>query len=328
MIRALVKSALLPLALVTSAAGSISPQPAHAQARASIAQEEFPAPRGFTPGYRTIDGVNLHYVKGGSGPLVLLVHGFGQTWYEWREMMPELARTHTVIAVDLPGLGQSGPTRSYAGQDVASLLHRFAKSFSPTAPFDVVAHDIGIWNTYPMLVQNQADIRRVVFLEAPIPDEGLYGWPAFTSNGPSLAWHFSFFTLPAPLPERMLARNERAFLEDFILSRASNKTAFPARVLDAYARSWAKPQTMAASLAYYRALNETARRNRSLAANTLSMPVLAIGGGASMGDYLGEQLRRYASNVRSEVVPNCGHWMPEECAPALNSLVVNFLTAK
>ena len=243
-------------------------------------------------------------------------------------MMPELAKTHTVIAVDLPALGQSGPTKSYAGQDVAVLLHMFAKSFSPKAPFDLVAHDIGIWNTYPMVVQNQADIRRLVYMEAPIPDDGLYTWPAFTPKGASLAWHFSFFTLKAPVPETMIAGNERMFLEDFILTRAGNKQAFPANVLDAYARSWAKPQSLTASLEYYRALNETARRNTPLAATKLSMPVLAIGGGASMGAYEGEQLKKYATNVQAEVVPDCGHWMPEECAAPLNSLVVKFLTAK
>ena len=88
--------------------------------------EEFPVPNGFSAAFREVDGVDLHYVTGGSGPLVLLVHGFGQTWYEWHQLMPELARTNTVVAVDLPGLGQSGVPRSYIGQDVAEVLHHFA----------------------------------------------------------------------------------------------------------------------------------------------------------------------------------------------------------
>ena len=320
---ALFKLALLPLALSVAPLAGVAAQPI----RAAMA-EEFPSPTDFSPGYREINGVNLHYVKGGQGPLVLLVHGFGQTWYEWREMMPELAKTHTVIAVDLPAHGQSSPTKSYAGQDVAVLLHKFAKSFSPTAPFDLVAHDIGIWNTYPMVVQHQSDIRRLVYMEAPIPDEGLYGWPAFTPQGASLAWHLAFFSLKAPIPEKMLAGNERMFLEDFILTRAGNKDAFPATIIDKYAQSWAKPESLSASLEYYRALNTTAERNKPLLATKLSMPVLAIGGGNSMGAYQGEQLKKYASNVQSEVLPGCGHWLPEECAAPLNALVVTFLTAK
>ncbi|WP_233193700.1 alpha/beta fold hydrolase [Acidovorax sp. 59] len=326
MLSHLFKSAVFALALATTNVSVwASGTPAE---RVDSAREEFPAPAGFAPGFRSVDGVNLHYLKGGKGKLVLLVHGYGQTWYEWRYLMPELAKTHTVVAVDLPALGQSGSTKSYAGQDVAKQLHKFAKSFSPDAPFDLVAHDIGIWNTYPMVVQNQDDVRRVAFMEAPIPDEGLYGWPAFTDKGASLAWHFSFFNLTAPLPEKMLAGKERVFLEDFILTRAVNKKAFPPDVLDMYAKSWAKPASLTASLEYYRALNETAQRNKPLAATKLTMPVLAIGGGNSMGAYQGEQLRKYAVNVQSETIQGCGHWLPEECPNQLNSLVVNFLTAK
>ncbi len=322
----LFESAVFALALATTSVSISAPGSSAEQVQA--AREEFPAPAGFAPGYRSIDGVDLHYLKGGKGKLVLLVHGYGQTWYEWRYLMPELAKTHMVIAVDLPALGQSGGTKSYAGQDVAKLLHKFAKSFSPRAPFDLVAHDIGIWNTYPMVVQNQDDVRRLVYMEAPIPDEGLYEWPAFTDKGASLAWHFSFFNLAAPLPEAMLAGKEQAFLEDFILTRAGNKKAFPSDVLDMYARSWAKPASLTASLEYYRALNETARRNKPLAATKLTMPVLAIGGGNSMGAYQGEQLRKYAVNVQAETIQGCGHWLPEECPTQINSLVVNFLTAK
>ncbi|MFM0236106.1 alpha/beta fold hydrolase [Paraburkholderia sediminicola] len=81
----------------------------------TFAADKFPIPAGFTSQYQTIDGVRLHYVKGGNGPLVYLVHGFGQTWYEWHQLMPELAKTHTVVAPDLPGLGQVGRTQVLSG---------------------------------------------------------------------------------------------------------------------------------------------------------------------------------------------------------------------
>lgn len=124
-----------------------------------FAAEEFPLPPGFSSGYQAIDGVKLHYVKGGSVPLVYLVHGFGQTWYEWHQLMPLLAKTFTVVATDLPGLGQSSVPKSYRGTDVAPLLYKLAQQFSGGQKFDLVAHDIGIWNTYPMLVQHQDTIR-------------------------------------------------------------------------------------------------------------------------------------------------------------------------
>lgn len=296
----------------------------------AAAQEEFPAPAGFTPGFRNADGVSLHYLKGGQGPLVLLVHGFGQTWYEWHHLMPELAKDHTVVAVELPGLGQSGPAKSYAGQDIAPLLHTFAKGFSPDAPFDLVAHDIGIWNTYPMLVAHPKDIRRVVFMEAPIPDDGLYAYPAFTPQGESLVWHFSFFTAANDLARTLIAGKERFFLEYFIKVHATNTVVFTPKVLDLYAHSYAKPNAFDAAFAYYRALNETARRNKSLASPKLAMPILAIGGGGhgGFGEAQAEQVRRYASDVTGVSLPGCGHWLPEECATALNPLVTDFLARR
>ena len=121
-----------------------------------------------------------HYVVGGRGPWYFLCNGFGQTWYEWHQLMSLLGRDHTVIAPDLPGLGQSASSRSYVGQDVATLLYKLGKSFSPEAPFDLVAHDIGMSNTYPMVVAHQSDIRRLVYMEAPIPRHALSRWPAST----------------------------------------------------------------------------------------------------------------------------------------------------
>ena len=289
--------------------------------------EEFPLPPGFTGAYREINGVPMHYVTGGRGPLALLVHGFAQTWFEWSQLMPLLARTHTVVALDLPGLGLSGPPPSYAGQDVADILHSLARSFSPDAPFDLVAHDIGIWNTYPMAARHPAAMRRIVFMEAPIPDQGLYDYPAFTPHGESLVWHFSFFAAANHLAETLITGKERLFLEHFIRVHATNTDAFTPDLLDLYARSFAKPQSLNASFEYYRALNETARRNATLAETKLGMPVLAIGGGGhgGFGTAQAEQVRRYATQVEGVSLPGCGHWVPEESAGPLNQAVLDFL---
>lgn len=323
---------LLPALAVLTAIPAALPVQAQVPAASStaVSAPEFPVPQGFASAYKEVDGIRLHYVKGGSGPLVLLVHGFGQSWYEWHQLMPLLAKTNTVIAVDLPGLGQSLPPGSYAGQDVAETIYRFAKGFSPSAPFDLVAHDIGIWNTYPMAVRHQSDIRRLVYMEAPIPDDRLYTFPSFTPEGESLVWHFSFFAAGNRLAERLVTGNERFFLEHFIKEHATNKAAFTPALLDLYGRSYAKPQTLHASFEYYRALNETARRNKPLKATKLTMPVLAIGGGGhgGLGRLQGDQLKEYATDVQAEVLPNCGHWLPEECAATLNPLVTRFLSAR
>ncbi len=145
--------------------------------------------------------------------------------------MPLLALRLTVVAPDLPGSGLSEPPPSYAGQDVSDILYKLARTLSPGAKFDLVAHDIGIWNTYPMAVLHQADIRRIAYMEAPIPDRTLYEFPAFTPEGESLVWHFSLFTAGDNLAETLIAGHEGFFFEHFIIVHAVNRAAFtPARI--------------------------------------------------------------------------------------------------
>lgn len=297
----------------------------------ALAAEEFPVPAGFVSGYREINHVKLHYVKGGRGPLVLLVHGFGQSWYEWHQLMPLLARHFTVVAPDLPGLGESeAPQTSYAGQDVAEYIYGLAKSFSPRAKFNLVAHDIGIWNTYPMAVTHQTDIERLVYMEAPIPDQSIYTFPAFTPKGEGLVWHFSFFSATDQLPETLLKGHELFFLTHFIKTHAANKAVFTPELLAMYGRSYAKPGTMYASCEYYRALNETVRRNAPLASIKLQMPVLILGGGGhgGLGEFEVKQIKSYADHVESHILPNGGHWLPEECPTEVNQFVEEFLNRK
>lgn len=292
-----------------------------------FAANTFPVPAGFTSEYKVIDGVRMHYVKGGQGPLVYLVHGFGQTWYEWHHLMPELARNYTVVAPDLPGLGDSEVPPSYRATDVAPLLYKLAMQFSGGKPFDLVSHDIGNWNTYPFVVTHENNLRRVVFMEAPIPDDTLYAFPAFTPQGESLVWHFSFFTAKNNLAETLIAGKERLFFEHFIKEHATNTSVFTPQLLDLYANAYAKPHSLHAAFAYYHVLNQGVEDNKRLSQSKISLPVLAIGGGGhgGMGELQVNQIRHFATNVTGKVLPGCGHWLPEECSFALNSAVITFL---
>jgi pimeloyl-ACP methyl ester carboxylesterase len=308
------------LALLALAAATVVPL----RARAA---DEFPVPEGFTSAYETIDGIPLHYVKGGTGSLVYLVHGFGQSWYEWHQLMPELAKHHTVVAVDLPGLGQSGAPTSYRATDVSPLLYGLALKMSGGKPFDLVAHDIGIWNTYPMLVQHQDRIRRAIYMEAPIPDDSIYTFPAYTPKGESLVWHFSFFDAGNQLAETLISGKERFFFEHFIKIHATNTAAFTPELLDLYGKSYAKPLSLHAAFEYYRVLNQGVADNRRLSTRKIDVPMLAIGGGGNggLGDYEEKVVRRYATHVTGKVLPGCGHWLPEECPALLNAAVIGFL---
>lgn len=295
----------------------------------AMAGVDFPIPAGFASEYRDVDGVRMHYVRGGHGPLVFLVHGFGQTWYKWHDLMPLLAKSFTVMAADLPGLGDSGaPKTSYTGQDVSVYLYKLAKAFSQDAKFDLVAHDIGIWNTYPMLANHPEDIGRVVYIEAPIPDPSLYDYPAFSPKGESLVWHFSFFAARGGLAETLVHGREAFFWEHFMGIHASPRETITPALVGMYARNVAKPGRLHASFEYYVQLNDTIRLNEPLLATKLAMPILAIGGGDSFGDAEGAQIGKYASNVEAKVLPGCEHWLPEECGASANAQILEFLQRK
>lgn len=291
------------------------------------AQEEFPVPAGFKSEYQVVDGTKIHYVKGGKGPLVYLVHGFGQSWYEWHQLMQELSKKYTVVAPDLPGLGQSGVPSSFIAKDIAALLYKLAKSHSMGEKFDLIAHDIGIWNTYPMLVENQKNIRSVIYMEAPIPDERIYDFPAFTPQGESLVWHFSFFSAKNRLAENLITGKEGLFFEHFIKEHAARPQVFTRELLDLYTKSYSKPQSLNAAFEYYRVLNGNVEDNKLLSKTKITIPVMAIGGGAKggMGEFQGNQMRKYATNVVALVIPGTGHWIPEEAPQELKSAVLGFL---
>lgn len=149
---------------------------------------ELLVPAGFESKFKEVNGVRLHYVVGGEGPLLLMVHGFAQSWYEWHQLMPKLSEEYQVVAMDLPGLGMSEPLKSsYTGHDVSLYIYSLAKAFSPREKFNVIAHDIGGWVTYPMLAQHQSDIDKVALLETIVPSDLIYTFPAYTPQGESTA---------------------------------------------------------------------------------------------------------------------------------------------
>ncbi|MDH5934107.1 alpha/beta fold hydrolase [Vibrio sp. 10N.237.312.C02] len=299
----------------------------------SQANSEFPIPAGFESSFKEINGVKLHYVEGGSGPLVLMVHGYGQTWYEWHQLMPKLAKEHRVVAVDMPGLGQSEPLDStYSGLDVYPYLHGLAKSFSPDEPFDVVAHDTGVWMTYPMIAQHQDDISKVIYFDSIIPDDTIYTFPSFTPEGEASTWHWSFYTAENNFAENIIEGKEKLFLSHIIKKHATNKEVFTDELLDLYAKSYAKPETLHAAFEYYRSFTTSAEQNKAIVKDhKLKMPVLVIPGdsnGGGLGDAFLNQVKKYGDNVQGETIQGCGHWLPEECPATVEPLVIDFLNKK
>src|SRR5437764_4698835 len=162
-------------------------------------------PADFTETTALANGVTINYVRGGAGPTLVLLHGYPQTWYMWRKVLPELAEHFTVIAPDLRGAGGSdAPTDGYTKSSLAEDIHDLLVGLGLAEQVSVVGHDIGTMVAYAYAAAHRDSTSRLVLIEAPLADETLYQLPSLTAHGPGLR-NFGFFTLQTGLPERMLA---------------------------------------------------------------------------------------------------------------------------
>src|SRR3954453_11432612 len=177
-----------------------------AQSQSPYPQSQPPA--GFQSKYAEVNGFRMHYVQGGKGSPVVMIHGFPEEWSEWRQEMGPLSKTHTVIAVDLRGAGESQVTESgYDAAQLAKDVHQLLKQLGLNNGVQVVAHDIGMWVAYGYAAQFRSEVRSMAVMEAPIPDKSIYSYPALNADPSKPApWHFGLFQLP--LAERLMAGHE------------------------------------------------------------------------------------------------------------------------
>lgn len=256
-----------------------------------------------------LDGVTLHYVVSGRGPAIVLLHGWPQTWYEWRHIIPALAEHYTVIAPDLRGLGDSSrPETGYDKKTVASDIWQLVNGKLGHERFFAVGHDWGGPTAYALAAAHPEAVTRLAILDVVIPGDG----GDFSQGG--RRWHHQFHLTP-DLPESLTEGRERLYLSWFYRTFGYRPDAIDDADIDEYLRTYTQPGAMRAGFAYYRALPQDAADNRANAERLkLPMPVLALGGagGRGRGREPEDSLRRLALNVQGEVVAECGHWMPEE----------------
>lgn len=256
-------------------------------------------------------GLRFHLVEGGVGDPVVLIAGFPQSWYAWRRVMPLLARHHRVIAIDLPGQGDSDkPVDGYDTRTTGERIHALLKVLGHDRYF-IGAHDIGAWVAYPYAARHGDEVRRLVLLDANIPgvtlrptvDVGPDNWKN---------WHFFFHPVP-DLPEALLTGRERLYIEWFFHRKTANPAAtFSVADIDEYERVYRMTGNLRGALAYYRAVFEDIRQNQELADVRLRTPILALGGDVGMSPNIFEAMKPLGENVQGGVIADCGHYMPEE----------------
>jgi pimeloyl-ACP methyl ester carboxylesterase len=280
------------------------------------------APASSTVQSRTaeVGGLAVHYLTAGKGPALILLHGYAETSRMWRPIIPLLAERFTVIAPDLPGIGDSGiPSSGLDMKSAATTIHALAASLG-IARASVVGHDIGLMVAYAYAAQYPSEVSKLVLMDAFLP--GVAGWEAIYDN-PGL-WHFRFH---GPTPDALVKGRERTYFDYYWNDFAANKDrSLPQADREAYTAAYSRPGRMVAGWAYFAAFPQTATDFARLSASRLTMPILSIGGEKSLGKELGEQVKRVGTNVTVIVLKDAGHWILEEQPKQTTDALLNFLS--
>jgi len=266
-----------------------------------------------------IDNLELHYLTAGHGPTVILLHGFAETSRMWRPIIPLLAEKFTVIAPDLPGIGDSGiPADRIDMLSSATRIHALVRSLG-VEKARVVGHDIGLMVAYAYAAQFPRETEKLVVMDAFLP--GVPGWEPIY-NSPNV-WHFRF---NGEYPEALVKGRERIYFEYFWNVFAADKTrSVPEADRKAYTEAYSKPGRMRAAWAYFASWPHLAKDFAQLSQTKLNMPVLSIGGDKSLGNELAQQMKLVADNVTVVVLKDTGHWILEERPKETTDALVNFL---
>ncbi|MEN3287388.1 MAG: hypothetical protein V7634_1688 [Bradyrhizobium sp.] len=249
------------------------------------------------------------YVRvGGTGPAVVLLHGFGDTGDMWVPLADALAKDHTVIVPDLRGMGlsshpEAGFEKVAQARDLAAILDKLG-----VQQVALVTHDIGNMVGYAFAAQYPSRTTRWAVIDAPLP--GLGRWDELFKN--PKVWHFNF---RGPDVERLVAGRERILLDRFYNELSANPAGIDEATREHYAALYARPGAIHNALGgQFAAFAQDAIDNQKLLAEKgkLTMPVLAIGGDQSFGAQLASEVGFAANDVRGAVIKNSGHWIMEE----------------
>jgi len=272
-----------------------------------------------------VNGIQIHYVIGGKGDPLVLLHGWPETWYAWRHVMPALAKNYTVIAPDLRGLGDSSkPITGYDGKTVAEDIHQLIGKLGFKTIF-LVGHDIGTQVAYSYAAAHPTQVKKLAVMELTIP--------GFAPPGRMPLWWATFHQTP-DIPEALVEGKEIMYLSWFYHNLANNPAAITQADINEYVSHYSAPGGMRAGFEHYRAFPRDAIQNQNYSKTKLTMPVLALGGGyiPTFGGNITMPTIIYgmkilAQNVQDITVPNSGHFIPEEQPKFVIDQLIKFFAA-
>jgi pimeloyl-ACP methyl ester carboxylesterase len=316
------------LALVLLLAAACATPPADVPEHAAATQHDPAFARTFRHEFADVDGVRMHYVTGGEGTPVVLLHGWPQTWYGWWQVMPALAEHHTVYAVDLPGLGDStGTPTSYDKATLARYVHSLMTRLG-VRDANVVGHDLGAAVAFQYAAQFPADTARLGYLDLPLP-----GPAVDAATYRSLSWHIAFHTQPR-VPEAVVGDDVRDYLALFYpqvsfggsaFGGTADRSPFTDAEVDEYARTYRKPSALSGGFELYRTLDRDVRD--TTAAAPVATPALLLTAQGQADAIRGTAATRMTNIVRAVDVPRAGHWLVEENPEFVTAELLRFLTS-
>jgi pimeloyl-ACP methyl ester carboxylesterase len=264
-----------------------------------------------------VNDIRLHYVRAGNGPPVVLLHGWPQTWYMWRKVIPVLAEHYTVIAPDLRGFGESSkPIDGYDKVTVAEDIYQLVQSLGFEKIF-LVGHDMGGPTAYAYASAHPEDVSRLVILDVALTideDESAQYYKRL--------FHLSFHAEP-DIAVALVSGRERTYLTHFYRN-CYNPGAFTHEDIDEYIAAFSAPGAMRASMAHYGAAPIDIKQRQEMAKTKLEMPVLALGGSMSFRKGVLHSCKKVANDVRGGIIEGAAHWVAEEQPEELNRQLLAF----
>jgi len=278
--------------------------------------QEVLLPPGIEENAAEVNGQKIHYLKAGTGPALVLVHGYPESSLTWRKIMPELATKFTVIAPDTRGTGQSSVADAFSLENVAEDVFELVKSLGLTKVC-LVGQDFGVQVVSAYASKHRDDVSALVVIESPLSGFGLED--LFASF-----WHFGF--LASPFSELLITGKEKEFFSAFAFGDfVFRKEAFPQADIDRYIADQTRPGRLRAGFSYYRALPAAKDFFTRNVAPPWTFPVLAIDGDHSMNGLTAKSFERVAPKLRSVIAGDCGHFVQEEQPDFLSKTLLDFL---
>jgi pimeloyl-ACP methyl ester carboxylesterase len=278
-------------------------------------------PEGFKHQMASVNGINIHYVIGGTGEPLLLLHGFGQNWYMWNRLLPEFSKHFTIIAPDLPGLGESDkPDSGYDKKTMSSHIHGLMKQLGYSS-INLAGHDIGLMVAYAYAAQFGGEVKRLALMDALLP-----GVEPVWSQVKASAWWFGFFSWPAS--GQIVAGKEAAFLTNFWPVVGHAPHPFTTEETNEFIRAYSKQGSTTGAFHWFGGFEKDAVDNKEFMKTKLKMPVLAMGGEYFGAAFLADHCKLVAENVKASNIKGAGHWIVQENTEQVQKDLLDFFTAK